>query len=190
MKKLILAISGVFCLQLGFIAYNASDSASENSFIVIDEGPSDTFLASSVVVPFFDQKPHDIQFESVTADLDEYVAPDVSAKRHDPSATLSTRTPTWQPRKRREMNTFVASEKFETLKPVKVTYRTHDGVEFKQFDPRRERTEYPAAQASDREAKTFQIAGKQSSGKKKKNMFVRVITKPYDWLKAIGSTFK
>lgn len=191
MKKLILAISSVFCLQLGFIAYNADDPASGNSFVKIDERGNDTYLRASVSQPFVqDQVISDIpvdnivdQPEIVTVADDEPIDPQYSRAIHASRGSRSQR-------KRSELNTFVSLENPTALKPVNVTYRIHNGVEFKQYEPRSQRTEYPVIPVAERDTKNYQLSAKTDTRQKKKNLFVRVIKKPYDWLKAIGSTFK
>ena len=188
MKKLILAISGVFCLQLGFIAYHASDPSAETSFLVIDERATDRSLKGNVAEPFVDDV--DIaEFEPEM--LDE--APDIDdTERYiDQRPEIVPQTARYVRRKRPALNTFVSQNTADDLRPVNVTYSVYQPVEFK-TQSARPRTEYPRAIA-DQAPQAYEMNAKIASKPKKRNFFGKtfaVVKKPYDWLKAVGSTFK
>ncbi|HQZ95473.1 MAG TPA: hypothetical protein PLP21_04095 [Pyrinomonadaceae bacterium] len=188
MKKLVLAISGVFCLQLGFIAYHSSDPAAETSFLVVDEQATDRSLKSNVVEPFvgngeiaeFDPDSLDETPETYEIERSFYPRPD--------SAPQTAR---YVARKRPALNTFVSQNTADDLRPVSVTYNVYQPVEFKTRSIR-PRTEYPRAIA-DQAPQTYEMNAKIASKPKKKNFFgktLAVVKKPYDWLKAVGSTIK
>lgn len=190
MKKLILAISGVFCLQFGFIAYNAGDPAADTSFITVDDRVNDIFLSNSVAEPFADGQ--------IIADLPTYDSEESESIRIVDSGAAepvfspirsSSRVPPSK-HKRRELNTFVAQENLAELKPVSVTYSTHDSVQFKQYALKKQRTEYPGTLAVDSEVRHYELMAKPLTRTKRKNLFARVMKAPYNWLKAIGSTFR
>ena len=191
MKKLILAISGIFCLQLGFIAYHSGDPSADTSFLVVDERASDGNLTASVSQPLvvqqtiaeLDQEP-DFVDETRDFDLIERTA-DVRPV-YSPQIVRFTR------RKRPVLNTFVSENNIEKLQPVNVTYRLHDGVEFK-TQSARPRTEFPRAMSATQDPRTYELSANVAPRRKKKGFFAKsltVIKKPYDWLKAVGSTFK
>ncbi|MEQ1606043.1 MAG: hypothetical protein ABL999_14360 [Pyrinomonadaceae bacterium] len=188
MKKLILAISGVFCLQLGFIAYHASDPAAETSFLVIDERATDRSLKGNVVEPFVGNA------EIAELDpefLDEAPETDEVERYVDPRPGFPPQTATYIRRKRPALNTFVSQNTADDLRPVSVTYNVYRPVEFK-TQSTRPRTEYPRAVA-DQAPQSFEMNAKIASKPKKKNFFgktLAVVKKPYDWLKAVGSTLK
>ena len=188
MKKLILAILGVFCLQLGFIAYHSSDPAAETSFLVVDERASDHSLAANVPQPpILPQTIAELEPEFFE-DAPDY---DLIGRTADVRAVYSTQTARYIPRRRPALNTFVSENNLEDLRPVNVTYRLYDGVEFKP-QPARARTEYPRAMP-ERAPRNYELNTKIAPRHKKKGFFAKSLTivkKPYDWLKAIGSTLK
>ena len=187
MKKLIFGIVAVFFLQLGFIAYHASDPSAETSFLVVDKNASDSILAASV------SQPGVVDEIAVFDTDDESVEPEIIQPDHSPEnvtgAVYSPRFVKQTTRKRPALNKFVALNEFEKLRPVTVTYRRYDSVEFKTRNVP-DRTEYPLPRVSNPEPKTYELSAKAVSPKKKKGLFARVIRKPYDWLKAVGSVFK
>ncbi|MFT3743890.1 MAG: hypothetical protein QM785_06295 [Pyrinomonadaceae bacterium] len=187
MKKLILAISGVFCLQLGFIAYHANDPSAETSFLAIDERATDRSLKGNVAVPFVESA-EIAEFEPEF--LDEAPDVDESERYFDPRPDFTPQTARYTRRKRPALNTFVQNTN-DDLRPVNVTYSVYQPVEFK-TQSARPRTEYPRAIA-DQAPQTYEMNAKIASKPKKKNFFgktLAVVKKPYDWLKAVGSTFK
>jgi hypothetical protein len=188
MKKLILAISGVFCLQLGFIAYHANDPAAETSFLVVDERATDRSLKGNVVEPFVG----DVEVAEFEPEfLDEAPETDTIERNIASRPDLSPQTATYVRRKRPALNSFVSQNTADDLRPVSVTYNVYQPVEFKTRSTH-PRTEYPRAIA-DQAPQTFEMNAKIASKPKKKNFLgktLAVVKKPYDWLKAVGSTFK
>lgn len=188
MKKLILAISGVFCLQLGFIAYHSSDPAADTSFLVVDERATDRSLQGSVVEPY--------AALTMIAEIEpEFTdeAPEINEidRTVDARPAYSLKTARYNARKRLALNTFVSQNTTEDLRPVNVTYQVHQGIEFKSQSVK-PRTEYPRAIA-DQTQRNYELNAAIASKPKKKNFFAKSLTivkKPYDWLKAVGSTFK
>lgn len=188
MKKLILAISGVFCLQLGFIAYHSSDPAAETSFLVVDERASDHSLTATVAQPpMLPQTIADLEPEFVEEEPDY----DLIERTADVRSLYSPQPARYIPRRRPKLNTFVSANNFENLKPVNVTYRLYDGVEFK-TQSAKPRTEYPRA-VPEQTPRTYELNAKNAPRQKKRGFFaksLKIVTKPYDWLKAVGSTIK
>lgn len=188
MKKLILAISGVFCLQLGFIAYHASDPTAETSFLVVNEQATDRSLAVSVTEP----SPYEITVADLGPEvIDEPASPEKPERVIPDREVYSVQTARHQPRKRPALNTFVSQNAVTSLRPVNVTYRLHQGVEFKP-QASASRTEYPQAMP-EHNVRSYELSAKVASPPKKKGFFSKalpIIKKPYDWLKAVGSTFK
>lgn len=189
MKKIVLAISGIFCLQLAFIGFNLGDPAAEQSFVRMDEEATGTLAAAAVESPLGD--------EVATADFDD------SVLDRDPTAPVDSRSAARrivpQPaesavvrRARRPVrSTFVESE--TAIRPVKIEYKTYDAVAFRpQTAPRVMRTEFPRAVEPTWEGRDFQTSAKNAP-RKKKGFFAKsltIIKKPYDWLKTVGSALK
>jgi hypothetical protein len=190
MKKIILAISGIFCLQLGFIGFNLGDPAAEQSFVRRDDEAAEVLTASAIETPFEDsvvpaEFDDSILDDEVVQDLDT----DVSVRSVRSEATTERSVVR---RARKPMrNTFV--ENANAIRPVRIQYKTYDAVAFRpQTAPRVMRTEYPQVTAPSYEQRQFETSARIAP-KKKKGFFAKslnVIKKPYDWLKAVGSAIK
>jgi hypothetical protein len=190
MKRIILAISGIFWLQLAFIGYNMGDPTAEQSFVRVDAEASEVLTASAIDSPFADQ--------TDPIDLDTVYPDDETAEDLTSAFARPTRAVAAQPRReiarrlrRPARNTFVEST--QAIRPVTIAYNTYQPVAFRvQPEPRRIRTEYPQRVDITTERSEVRASAKMPSSKKK-GFFAKsfnVIKKPYDWLKAVGSAIR
>lgn len=180
MKGWVLGITGVFCLQAGFIALTAIDRPFETivavNAVVSDSIPiADTVVGSADAdeVIYYDSEP------GMDAFRIESVAVSTAAKRKNRRFVPNPRTG----------KRFVKLPEPQTVnfEPVIIAVRKHPPIEFK--------TEYarvePVAQPSD--AKQQPVEARPVFRPKSKSLASKslaVIKKPYDWLKALGSKFK
>lgn len=187
MKKLVSGMFTVGLLQAAFIAYHASDPSSGTAFLQVSEAESVPMIASRVSSP---QNPEqniaDIEVPIGLPD-DSDAGPRVQTASYRVRPVYRRSSPAVKPR---QFNTYVASRESDELRPVKVVYNLHPPVEFKRPAVERIRTEYPVSASVAKISPAKALAAKGSEPKKKRNLFVRVVTKPYDWLKAVGSAIR
>lgn len=188
MKKLLSGMFAVALLQIGFIAYHANDPSAESSFVEVSEDATVPAIASRVSDPF--EAPQDIALLEDEWDVEAIDAPVTALTRVIRRPTVTSQ-PARPMSKRRPLNSYVASANLEQLRPVRVEYKLHSPVAFKAPSGPRILTEFPTAALSAEvpESKSG-MARTLDAKKKKRNLFVRVVTKPYDWLKAVGSALR
>ena len=172
MKKPLLGIFAVFCLQLGFIAYNAIIPA-EGSPMNVDE-----VATTAAPLPVF-------------SDLDFVSSVPVSAPEltSDPEAPRAQRSGVPRPRSASVKNNDFRV--FQTdFKSVSITVPKPSPFTFAVREPST-RTEYPTTAAPERTPAAYEV--RTLERRKKRNFFAKslaVVKKPYDWLKAVGSKLR
>ena len=173
MKRLVLGISIIFCLQLGFIAYTAIDNPIETLPVVNDDAHDSMSLTNAPAI----------------SDYDEFW----KADENDPNRKEITLSKSLRRTSKRSSGTIQASSKkfirnpvsrqiiFE---PVVIAIKKSPEIKF--------RTEYPHSASTAREFKN-RISSRSIPRAEKKSFFtksVSVLKKPYDWLKAVASRIK
>lgn len=190
MKRIVFAISSIFCLQAAFIGYNLGDPAAEQSFVRTDEAAAEVLTASALEVPFADEVEVAAVDGSYLSEQDETPAALPAAVRAVRAVVAPERVAVRRVR-RPDRNTFVMNA--SAIRPVRIQYKTYDAVAFReQPAPRLTRTEYPQTADVLSERRQFEASAKIAP-RKKKGFFAKslnVIKKPYDWLKAVGSAIK
>jgi hypothetical protein len=170
MKKLVSGIVAVFCLQVGFMAYNAADRAG----YLASNLPSH-IQVEPVTQPFFPDASYLLDTEDAETILTNGpVAPDVI--RPILAETRQTNSHL-QPRPVR------VTAKGSLFPPVVITIPAQKPVEF------RFKSEYAAVLATP-PAESYDISSAEAPRRENKSGLSKAVKKPYEWLKALGSKVK
>lgn len=187
MRKLILAIIGVICLDIGFVAYKSADDRGEvasRNVNVSDRG------RDSIANPPIDLR----ESPQIPADLNATEPGSASTDARDdsihPVRTTATRTG------KIERSTYTANPRLRGVKRerplaakvylsnITIFYPAPKPIEFKQ-------EEKPVADAPiDRRAELANLPMSTSLRSGNRSLIARawpIIKKPYDWIKAVGS---
>jgi hypothetical protein len=164
MKRTVLGIIAVFCLQLAFVGYTVLDSPIETA-VAVNEVDG--------VLPAQAPNISDAEFfaEDTGRSGDEIalINPDRGANER-PTAVSQ------------------AGYKRAAKQPASRTVDAYQFASVKKVVDIKARTEYPEASRPDLESRTYELSARNRP--KKRSFFsksVSVIKKPYDWLKALGS---
>lgn len=190
MARTILAISGIFCLQVAFIGYNLGDPAAEQSFVRTDAAATESLMASAIDSPYtgtvaaaeLDQTDFDTVSES----------PEVGDPRVMRAAAAEPERSVVRRARKPVLNTFV--ENAVVSSPMKIRFKTYNAVAFRERPGALSigRTEYPQLPNAASEPSQLQASTKDAPAKKRGffRKSLKVITKPYDWLKTVGAALK
>jgi hypothetical protein len=174
MKRSVLGIVVVFCLQLGFIAYSAIDRPIETLIAVNDVTEGTNPLA---IIP---ETPETSEFFVANSERSSSPVDNREITVSEPDRRHVTRAVAAAPVSPKKTRRAPAAREVNGM-PLLVAVR-------KPAEPRL-RTEYP----KERESKNYQLSSRAIPQQKKKSFFSKslsILKKPYDWLKAIGSRLK
>ena len=176
MKKLVLGIIAVFCLQVGFIAYNAShrsdDAVSKTvSYSVSNPVSSPGEQLNNAAEPLEVSEP-------LTTDNDAVI----SAKSESPDGfrPMIAEHRAGSPQFNRKAVKVVAKDPI--FHPTVITIPPQKPVEF------RFKREY-ASLLTEHPSENSDVATVQTQRQEKRSFLSKAIRKPYDLIKAIGSKF-
>ncbi len=177
MKRLVLGISLIFCLQLGFIAYTAVERQME-ALVAVNEVKVRANLTDGKTGDLFNEEWPAVAEETIDTVKINSVAGAVAVTA--PKRNSRTR---YVPVPRRK-NTKTSNAKPLNFPTHIIAYRKTPQVTF--------RTEYPLTDVALPETKTEPVTQTYAQPEKKSlvSKSVSIIKKPYDWLKALGSKFK
>lgn len=164
MKRRVLGIIAVFCLQLAFVGYTVIDSPIETAVAVNEVGGAPLTPAPNIADDEF--------FAEYTPPADDEIAVVNGERGANKRAAVVSQV----------------SYKRAARPPASRNVDAYQFTAVKTTVDRRTRTEYPQATAPDGESKSYQLSARHRSGKRSfLSKSVSVIKKPYDWLKALGS---
>jgi len=169
MKKLITGIVAVFCLQVGFMAYNAVDRAGYLALNLPDQVEPITQPYSSDVSYLLLEADDAGQYGSVFPDTPDVIEPVLALRRQT--------NPNFQ---RHPAKITATGIQFQ---PVVITIPAPEPVEFK-F-----KNEY-AAVLPTQPTESYDISTAEAPRRENKSVLSRAVKKPYEWLKALGSKVK
>jgi hypothetical protein len=170
MKKFIIGIVAVFCLQVGFMAFNAADRAG--------------YLASNLpdhvqVEPLAQPYSRDSSYLLVAEDAGQYETdlPDTPDVIRPLLTDRRQVNPSYQ---RRPAKVTATAFQFQ---PVVITIPEQKPVEFTL------KSEYAAVLATP-PAESYDISSAEAPRRENKSGLSKAVKKPYEWLKALGSKVK
>jgi len=170
MKKLVSGIVAVFCLQVGFIAFNAADRAGYLASNLPDHVQVEAFTQpSSPDVSYLFETDDAGQYETDLTDTPDVVRP-----------ALADRRQVYTNYQRRPAKVISTGFQFQ---PVVITIPEQKPVEF------RFKSEYAAVLATP-PAESYDISSAEAPRRENKSGLSKAIKKPYEWLKALGSKVK
>ena len=170
MKKVITGIVAVFCLQVGFMAYNAADRAGYLASSLPDHIQVESFTQPYSPDPSYLLEADDlVQHETDLPDTSDVIRPVLSERRQV--------YPNYQ---RRPAKVMATAFQFQ---PVVITIPAQKPVEF------RFKSEYAAVLATP-PAESYDISSAEAPRRENKSGLSKAVKKPYEWLKALGSKVK
>jgi hypothetical protein len=168
MKKLITGIIAVFCLQVGFMAYNAADRAG-----YLASNLPEHVRVEPITQPYSPDASYllepDDQYETVLADTPDIIRPAFADHQQV--------TPNYQRRRAKVMATAFQ------FQPVVITIPMQKPVEF------RFKSEYAAVLATP-PGESYDISSAEAPRRENNSVLSKAVKKPYEWLKALGSKVK
>ncbi len=178
MKRPVLGIIAIFCLQLGFVAYTAVERSFDR-LIVVNEVTSDTN-------PIADTTAILIESESQNAGS-------IRVTNRVKSKEITVSTPRRRTNIRPAGDALVSVKKILKVPVPRPVNRMPQSVAVQMPSKTRTLTEYPDSMLLDDKSKNSKDSTLHVQKKENKSLIsksVSIIKKPYDWLKALGSKIR